>query len=148
MQGVLWFGNIELKNSVICYKEIGKKVIDLVIEYGLEPYIIYSSLLSESMGLIKEIQPDAKTAILAGSILEYMKGVKMYRADALHPYIFGLDINQDFQKEEGWKNIPVRAWNGDEPFFGQKRKLSEVDLRKSQIFGVTDIITNVPENYL
>lgn len=140
--------NIELKNSVIRYEGMEKKVIDLVAEYGLEPYIIYSSFLPESMGLIKEIQPDAKTGILAGSILECMKGVKMYRADALHPCISGLDINRDLQKEEEWKNIPVRAWNGDEPFFGQKRKLSDVDLRRYEVFGVTDIITNVPENYL
>ena len=45
-------------------------------------------------------------------------------------------------------DIPVRAWNGEEPFFGQTRQLKEKHLEKYAVFGVTDMITNVPEMYL
>lgn len=140
--------NIELKNSVVRYEGMEQKLVDLVAEYELEPYIVYSSFLPESMGLIKSLNPDAETGILAGNIHDCMKGAIENDADALHPCISGLDINYDFCKGARWEQVPVRAWNGEEPFYGQNRRLSDVDLRRYEAFGVTDIITNVPEKYL
>lgn len=140
--------NIELKNSVVRYEGMEQKLVDLVAEYELEPYIVYSSFLPESMGLIKSLNPDAETGILAGNIHDCMKGAIENDADALHPCISGLDINCDFCKGARWEQVPVRAWNGEEPFYGQNRRLSDVDLRRYEAFGVTDIITNVPEKYL
>lgn len=140
--------NIELKNSVVRYEGMEQKVVDLVAEYDLASYIVYSSFLPESMGLIKSLDPDAETGILAVSIYDCIKGAIENDADALHPCITGLDINRDFHREARWERASVRAWNGEEPFFGQNRKLSDVDLRRYEAFGVTDIITNVPERYL
>lgn len=140
--------NIELKNSVVRYEGMEQKVLDLVAEYGLKPYIVYSSFLPESMGLIKSLDANTSTGILAGSIYDCMKGAADNASDALHPCILGLDINGDFRRLKRWKEVPVRAWNADEPFYGQERRLSDVDLRRYEAFGVTDIITNVPEKYL
>jgi hypothetical protein len=44
--------------------------------------------------------------------------------------------------------MPVRAWNGEEPFYGQDRPLRETHMTKYAQLGATDIITNVPELYL
>ena len=138
--------NIELKNSNIRYEGMEEKVLALVEKCGLEKNIVYSSFLPESMGLIKKLKPDAETAILNRSLQQCIKKAKEMKADALHPWIGGLDISAEQKKAIG--DMPVRAWNAEEPFFGQKRPLKEKDLRKYAAFGVTDIITNVPEMYL
>ena len=44
--------------------------------------------------------------------------------------------------------MPVRVWNGEEPFFRDGRILKERNMTKYVQFGATDIITNVPELYL
>ena len=75
-----------------------------------------------------------------------MEEAKKRNADALHPWIGGFDITWEERKQIA--NMPVRAWNMEEPFFGQDRQLKERNLRKYAAFGVTDIITNVPELYL
>ena len=46
------------------------------------------------------------------------------------------------------KEMPVRAWNTDEPFYKDGRPLKEPDLNKYRFYGVTDIFTNMPEMYL
>lgn len=138
--------NIELKNSKIRYEGMEEKVLALVKAHGLEENIVYSSFLPESMRLIKELCPDVQTGTLAGSMAKSMKDAKEVNADALHPWIGGFDIDYEQSKQIG--DMPVRAWNAEEPFFGQNRQLKEKDMRKYAAFGVTDVITNVPELYL
>lgn len=140
--------NIELKNSVVCYEGMERKVLDLVEKYDLSECIVYSSFLPESMGVIKELCPTAQTAILATNIHDCMDAARRYRADALHPWIGGLDMNTEIYDHNEWKDLPVRAWNGEEPFYGETRLLKEHHMEKYQLLGVTDIITNVPEEYL
>ena len=136
--------NIELKTSVIRYPGIEQKVIDIVREYGLEKYIVYSSFLADSIKLIKELMPSAKTGMLSGTMEGCIQGAMYANADALHPWIGGLNA-----KGEGkLADAPVRAWNMEEPFFNDGRILKEKDMGKYSEFGVTDIITNVPEVYL
>lgn len=136
--------NIELKTSVIRYPGIEQKVIDIVREYGLEKYIVYSSFLADSIKLIKELMPSAKTGMLSGTMEGCIQGAVYASADALHPWIGGLNA-----KGEGkLSDAPVRAWNMEEPFFNDGRLLKEKDMGKYSEFGVTDIITNVPEVYL
>lgn len=142
------FINIELKNSVIRYEGMEQKAVDLAAEYQLEPYIVYSSFLHESAAVIKTLNPSAQTGVLAVNIHDCMHGAVKYNADAVHPCILGLDINSDIHQNDFWAQTPVRAWNTDEPFYGQDRELREMDLTKYALFGVTDIITNVPERYL
>lgn len=42
----------------------------------------------------------------------------------------------------------VRAWNSEEPFYGQVRQYVLYDLEQLKRSGITDFITNVPEAYL
>ena len=105
--------NIELKTSIIRYDGIESKAYEIVRKYGMEQYIVWSSFLAESVDIIKKIDRDAKTAVLAMSIEECISMARDTAADALHPYIGGLvyALPQDMQ------GMPVRAWNGDETIF-------------------------------
>ena len=108
---------------------------------------MYSSFLADSIELMKKLDPYCSTGMLAMTYDDclYRADGTPIVADALHPYIGGLTT----QLPEDKKGITVIAWNGEEPFFtNDKRKLSDKDLRESAQFGVTDIITNVPERYL
>jgi len=138
--------NIELKNSKIRYEGMEEKVLALVTQYGLENNVVYSSFLPDSMQLIKELCPMAETGTLASSMTKSMQDAQDVNADALHPSVSGLDISLIQRKQIG--DMPVRAWGGDEPFFGENRVLKEKNMRKYAAFGVTDVITNVPELYL
>lgn len=138
--------NIELKNSRIRYEGMEEKVLTLAEEYHLNSNIVYSSFLPESMGLIKLLNSNAKTGILGNDMLQCWKDMERMHADAVHPWNGGLFLNEaDIREIRG---IPVRVWNTEEPLFGQDRALKETNLTKYAELGVTDIITNVPENYL
>lgn len=136
--------NIELKTSVIRYDGIESKAYEIVRKYGMEQYIVWSSFLAESVDIMKKIDRDAKTAVLAMSIEECISMARDTAADALHPYIGGLvyTLPQDMQ------GMPVRAWNGDEPFFNDGRPLKEAHLEEYRYYGATDIFTNMPEKYV
>ena len=136
--------NIELKTSIVRYPGIEQKVLDIVREFGLEKYIVYSSFLAESIKIIKEILPSAKTGMLSGTMEGCIQGAIYANADALHPWIGGLNARGSGRLLDA----PVRAWNMEEPFFNDGRELKEKDMTKYSEFGVTDIITNVPEIYL
>lgn len=139
--------NIELKTSKCRYEGIEEKTLAIVKKHGLERYIVYSSFLADSIELMKKLDPECNTGMLAMTYDDclYRKDGTPIIADALHPYIGGLVTELPADK----KGITVRAWNGEEPFFtNDKRQLSDKDLRESVQFGVTDIITNVPEKYL
>ena len=139
--------NIELKTSKCRYEGIEEKTLAIVKKHGLERYIVYSSFLADSIELMKKLDPECSTGMLAMTYDDclYRADGTPIIADALHPYIGGLVTELPVDK----KGITVRAWNGEEPFFtNDKRKLSDKDLRESVQFGVTDIITNVPERYL
>lgn len=67
----------------------------------------------------------------------------------------GADKNLDSDRglttslPEGKKDIQVRAWNAEEPFFtNDSRNVLIYDQRIYGESGVTDLITNVPERYL
>ena len=136
--------NIELKTSIIRYDGIESKAYEIVRKYGMEQYIVWSSFLAESVDIIKKIDRDAKTAVFAMSIEECISMARETAADALHPYIGGLvyALPQDMQ------GMPVRAWNGDEPFFNDGRPLKEAHLEEYRYYGATDIFTNIPERYV
>jgi len=136
--------NIELKTSVIRYEGIEEATLNMVREYGMEAYIVYSSFLEESVALVKELSPCSETGMLAGFLEDAIRGARRGRADALHPGNYGLscEIPGDMQGK------PVRVWNCEEPFFRDGRTLKERNMTKYAQLGATDIITNVPELYL
>lgn len=140
--------NIELKNSVVRYEGMEEKVLALVEKYELEENIVYSSFNHESVGLVKKLNPNAKTGTLSGDMIECIAGAEKYHADALHPSIYGMAINPETLDAVREKNIPVRMWTGVEPLYGQSKKRKELDLTKYVYLGMTDLITNAPEEYL
>lgn len=138
--------NLELKNSIIRYEGMEEKVLAMVEKFGLEDYIVYSSFLPESMGLVKELKPDAKTGILGEKIHFCYDNMLKYQADAVHPWWDNLSCDSDFLDK--LSNVPVRVWNMEEPFFGQDRPFYKREMMEFAKYGVTDVITNVPEVYL
>lgn len=139
--------NIEMKNSKIRYEGMEEKVLALVAEYGLEKNIIYSSFLPESMKQMKALDPSVKTGILGNDVHWCIKKAIEMGADAVHPWIGGLDTNPTGLSElpEG---MGVRCWNMEEPFYGDGRVLREYHMEKYGLLGATDVIVNVPEMYL
>ncbi len=136
--------NIELKTSIVRYPGIEQKALELVRQFHLEPFIVWSSFLPESVRIMKELSKEARTGILCSSLEACLSVMKEVPADALHPWIGGLDC----RIPDSIKGMPIRAWNGEEPFFRDGRILRERNLLKYTDFGVTDFFTNVPENYL
>lgn len=136
--------NIELKTSKVRYEGIEDAAYKLVKSYGMEKYIVWSSFLADSVSCIKKIDENAQTGVLAVSAEECITMAQKTGAKSLHPYIGGLV----FELPDNMKEMPVRAWNTDEPFYKDGRPLKEPDLNKYRFYGVTDIFTNMPERYL
>lgn len=138
--------NIELKNSKIRYEGMEEMLLELIQKYDLKDYVIYSSFLPESMGLMKQLDNSVQTGILGSDERWCREQMVLTNADAIHPWIGGLSLLLD--KEESGEKYPIRVWNTEEPFFGQDRILREKNMLKYRNLGATDVITNVPELYL
>lgn len=136
--------NVELKTGKVRYEGIEKKTLELVKEFELEDYIIYSSFLADSIAEVKKLAPKAKTGMLAGDLADCIEGMRKTRADAVHPHIGGL---RERMPEE-YADMPVRAYNTQEELYGMGNRYKELDLREYAMFGATDVFTNEPEKYL
>ena len=139
--------NIELKNSEIRYEGMEQRVIDMVSEFNLEDYVVYSSFNHDSIGLIKQIKADAEVAYLAGDYHRCMDGIGKYGGMTIHPAQWGMPINKGDVENIRNAGFCVRMRNGSEPLYGQLRTLPDMDLREYYRLGATDIFTNVPERY-
>ena len=166
--------NIELKTGIWRYEGIEQMTVGMARQYGLEDYIVYSSFLPESIVRIKQINPNAETGILARDVSECLRIWRAIGCDALHPSSAGMDCRDIcFDKKEKYllredggercfdikeELLPraddgairhhVRMWNSTEPLYGSGKSWKEKDLLRFERFGITDIITNVPEYYL
>lgn len=139
--------NIELKNSVVRYEGMEQKVIDMVSEYGIESYVVYSSFNHDSIGLVRQLKADADVAYLAGDYHRCMDGIRKYGGTTIHPAQWGMPVNKTDVEAIQKAGMRVRMWNGSEPLYGQCRTLPDMNLREYCRFGATDIFTNVPERY-
>ena len=139
--------NIELKNSIIRYEGMEQKVIDMVSEFNLEDYVVYSSFNHDSIGLVKQIKADAEVAYLAGDYHRCMDGIRKYGGMTIHPAQWGMPVNKGDVEDIRNAGFCVRMFNGSEPLYGQCRTLPDTDLREYYRLGATDIFTNVPERY-
>lgn len=145
--------NIELKNSVVRYEGMEQMILDLVAEYGLEPYIVYSSFNPDSVRLLKELNPSARVGILSRSVASCLKFARQTPVEAIHPFIKAEDM--PLLTEGGFhdilgQGIRVRAWNIKtwEPFFPEDREIEIQDIESLKKAGITDIFTNTPESYV
>ena len=139
--------NIELKNSVVRYESMEQKVIDMVSEYDIESYVVYSSFNHDSIGLVRQLKADADVAYLAGDYHRCMDGIRKYGGTTIHPAQWGMPVNKTDVEAIQKVGMRVRMWNGSEPLYGQCRTLPDMDLREYCRLGATDIFTNAPERY-
>lgn len=126
--------NLELKNDMIPYSELEKKVIDKVYEFGVEKNVILSSFNHYSMIRVKEYDKNIKTGLLYTAILykahEYIKTVG---ADALHP-LFSSVMNKKIVIDIKKNGIMINAYTVNEKEYMER--LIEL--------GIDGIITNYP----
>ena len=139
--------NIELKNSVVRYESMEQKVIDMVSEYDIESYVVYSSFNHDSIGLVRQLKADADVAYLAGDYHRCMDGIRKYGGTTIYPAQWGMPVNKTDVEAIQKAGMRVRMWNGSEPLYGQCRTLPDMDLREYCRLGATDIFTNAPERY-
>ena len=143
--------NIELKNSRIPCEGMEEKILALVEEYGMKDFVVYSSFNGGSIKYLKELDGSVKTGILQSDIRDCLSLAEETRADALHPNVdsmTGKGAAGDVLERNEESGRIVRAWTGREPFYGQDRQYMVYDLGKLRHAGITDFITNVPEEYL
>lgn len=142
--------NIELKNSVVRYEGMEQKILELVAEYGLESYIVYSSFNPDSIRLLKELKPDVKVGILSRNVSNCLEFAQQVPVEAIHPFIKAEDIALLTEEPIWQENLPVRAWNVRtyEPFFPEEREIEIQDTERLKGLGITDIFTNTPESYV
>lgn len=138
--------NIELKNSIYRYEGMEELILKVVQNWKLQDYIVYSSFNPESITCLKEKDPSVKTGILATTVSKCLEYAEGHLVDALHPHIKMIDVKGLQSKI----SLPVRAWNVRkyEPFYPDKGAVEKQNLAELEEMGITDIFTNVPENYL
>jgi glycerophosphoryl diester phosphodiesterase len=129
--------NIELKNSVIEYKGLEKKVLDMIDEFYLRDKVIISSFNHISLFKIRKLEGDRK--IILGALTETTlanvpKYLKSISAECYHPY-FPSILNQEYIKEIKDAGIKVNTYTVN----------SVDDMRKVIKVGVDSIITNEVE---
>jgi glycerophosphoryl diester phosphodiesterase len=85
MEGNELLINIELKNDLIVYPGMEKKVIDLILKYGLEQRVIISSFNAESLRRVRDYHSTIQTGYLIEGIPENtLDMAKNIGADSIH----------------------------------------------------------------
>lgn len=127
--------NMELKNSIINYDGLEKKVIDKIYEYKLEKHVIISSFNHYSMVKVKEYNPNIKTGLLcAATLCNAGKYVKDVGADAIHPF-FPSVMDKSIVNEIKNERIKINTYTVNEIKY----------MNKLISLGVDGIITNYPD---
>jgi len=107
--------NIELKTGVIYYKWIEVKALETARKYDILDRIVWSSFNHYSIQKIKQLEPQAETALLcSGGILVTGEQCEKVGASALHPNIAQLKY-PGLVEECHKRGIKVRAWTVNEP---------------------------------
>ncbi len=138
--------NIELKNSMVPYEGMEEKILDMVKRFGMEPYVLYSSFSGESLRKLKGLDNTIETGILQWDVKECLHLAQNLQVDALHPNVDS--VTEDGLKFDSLQENTIRAWNSQEPLYGQIKQYLIFDLADMKRKGITDFITNVPEEYV
>ncbi|WP_411681126.1 glycerophosphodiester phosphodiesterase [Clostridium thailandense] len=127
--------NLELKNDVIHYEKLEKKVIEKIYEFKLKKNVIISSFNHYSMVRVKEYDDKVKTGLLCLATLYNVHDyVKTVGADAVHPFFLSMmdkKVVECIKKNE----IRINAYTVNE----------EKDMKKLIDLGIDGIITNYPD---
>lgn len=124
---------IELKTNRLEYEGIEEKVNTLIVEYGLQDWIIICSFNPYSMERMKKINPTLKGALLVDRWSDDIGGyAKVLGMEYLHPYYRLMTLSRvDEIKSYG---LGVNVWTVNE----EKEMLEMIKI------GVDGIITNYP----
>lgn len=102
--------NVELKNTIIFYKDLEERVMELTKEMGLEKRIIYSSFNHFSIMKLKELDSTVETGFLYEyGFLDMPEYADKYHVDALHPALYNLQY-PNFIEDCRKRGIKLRVW--------------------------------------
>lgn len=131
--------NIELKNSLIEYPDLERRVVELAA--GIIPIdrIIFSSFNHQSMARMKELDPQLYCGLLyEASLIQPWKYVEKLQMNALHPHYSQVITPGGFCSDVHDVGLQVNTWTVDE----------EQDIHKTLKEGVDILITNYPDRAL
>ena len=127
--------NIELKNGIVQYKNLEKKVLALVEEYDMLDRIWCSSFNHESIVRMKKLCPDMRCGLLFSDIIvnpaEYASELHV---DALHPATYHMQDENYIDKAHG-RGLRAHVWTVNEKH--EMKALVKVE--------ADAIITNYPD---
>ncbi|MBX7298664.1 glycerophosphodiester phosphodiesterase [Clostridium chauvoei] len=127
--------NLELKNSIVKYKNLEEKVLDLIEKYEIEDRIIISSFNHYSLLKVKEINKNIITgALTETTLVDVYKYLKNIKCECYHPYYYSI-FDEEIMRELKENHIKVNPYTIN----------SEIDMKKAMELGVTNIITNEVE---
>jgi glycerophosphoryl diester phosphodiesterase len=126
--------NLEIKNSVIDYKNIEKMIIDKIYNYKIQDRVIISSFNHYSIARCRAIDSSIKLGVLyCSKLYEPWNYAKQVGADALHPLFYTLD-EQDIKAIKKAK-LSINTYTVNE----------EKYMRQLIALGIDGIITNYPD---
>ena len=106
--------NIELKTGVVYYEGIEVKALEVARKYDIMDRIVWSSFNHYSVQKLKQLEPDAETALLCcGGILVTGEQCEKVGAAALHPHIEQLHYRGLIEDCHS-RGIQVRTWTVNE----------------------------------
>jgi glycerophosphoryl diester phosphodiesterase len=126
--------NLEIKNSIIDYKNIEKMIIEKIYKYKLNKKVIISSFNHYSILRCKDIDNTLKLGLLYDCcIYKPGKYASELGVNAVHPSFYSL--NKDVVKEIKEQNIMINTYTVNE----EKYMKTLIEL------GIDGIITNYPD---
>lgn len=131
--------NIELKNSIVDYPDLERKVLDEIVRYFDPSRIIFSSFNHHSMLRMKKLAPEIPCGLLYEAVMirpwEYAKQLGV---DAIHPHYSQVLLPGGECAVAQNAGIMVNTWTVNSP------EGIDAVLRE----GADIIITNVPDQAL
>jgi glycerophosphoryl diester phosphodiesterase len=126
--------NIELKTGHYYYKELEEKVVDMILKYGIENKVMFSSFNHLSLIRCKELVPNIECGVLVNKRGIGNPGyyVSKYNFECYHPDIEGLD--DDIIEDCRAHNVKLNVWTVND----------EVSLKKLYDWGCNGAITDYP----
>lgn len=126
--------NIEIKNSVIDYKNIEKMIIHKLYHYEIVDKVIISSFNHYSIARCRSIDSSIKLGVLyCSKLYEPWNYAKQIGADALHPLFYTLD-DVDIKSIKK-ANLAINTYTVNE----------EKYMKQLIALGIDGIITNYPD---
>ena len=131
--------NIELKNSIVDYPELERKVLELAAEKFDLRRILFSSFNHHSMLRMKQLDPSVPCGLLYEAVMiDPWKYAKALGMDAIHPHYSEVIVNTGECSAAHASGIKVHTWTVNSP------EAMEAVIRE----GADVLITNFPDQAL